>query len=474
MASVPSRPPSPQRPRVVVLRGHQAQPVGAAPLGAAGRPLRRRASCARTRHLVRRRTRLDAAPPAPVRTLRGVLPRGRVGDLAVRAPGRPLPRPGAAPARRRRRARARSSATGSPRRRRGLTRAARLPAGADGLGDAALRSTPTATCARAATAATGARGDRPVPRRDRARARRAAARGRAGRRASRSRRRGSTSTRFAPLRPRRPHGPPLVLSPGRLVWEKGHQDVLRAVALARARGAGPTARACWSSASGPERAAPGGVTRPTSGSPTRSSCAAGVPYDEMPALYASAACMVLASLPTLGLGGAVRHGARRGDGRRRAGRRAARPARSRRSSGPRRRTSRRATGSASPTCSPSGCASRRPTSSATPSACAGSRPRRPPSGWPARTSGSWPARRSGRRALAADGLQDLGRHEAQGHRRREEDDHAHGGPDGIGSRAGEARRRGRAPRPAVRAEPSRSAARAPDRPGAAPRTRRPR
>src|SRR5262245_15218869 len=51
-----------------------------------------------------------------------------------------------------------------------------------------------------------------------------------------------------------PEGPPLVLSPGRLVWEKGHQDLLRALALLRRRGEpGADARVCIVGA-GPEEA----------------------------------------------------------------------------------------------------------------------------------------------------------------------------------------------------------------------------
>jgi glycosyltransferase involved in cell wall biosynthesis len=89
-------------------------------------------------------------------------------------------------------------------------------------------------------------------------------------------------------------GEPVVLSPGRLVWEKGHQDVLRAVALLRRRGL-PAPRVLIVGR-GPEEdrlrayASELGVA-------DRVELRGSVPYDEMPALYAGASCMVLASIP---------------------------------------------------------------------------------------------------------------------------------------------------------------------------------
>jgi glycosyltransferase involved in cell wall biosynthesis len=87
-----------------------------------------------------------------------------------------------------------------------------------------------------------------------------------------------------------------VLSAGRLVWEKGHQDVLRAFAALRAErddvdllvvGSGPEERKL-------ERYAEElGVADAVEFRPT-------VPYEEMPALYGSASALVLASLPTRG------------------------------------------------------------------------------------------------------------------------------------------------------------------------------
>ena len=92
----------------------------------------------------------------------------------------------------------------------------------------------------------------------------------------------------------------VIISPGRLEWEKGHQDVLRALALIRrghvpggARpftlvlvGSGPEAKRLRAYAS--ELGIAGAVQ-------FRS-----VPYDEMPALFAGASAMVLGSLPRSG------------------------------------------------------------------------------------------------------------------------------------------------------------------------------
>jgi glycosyltransferase involved in cell wall biosynthesis len=91
----------------------------------------------------------------------------------------------------------------------------------------------------------------------------------------------------------------VVLSPGRLVWEKGHQDVVRAVAALR-RGLVGGRRLDVHAlivGSGPEEerlrhhAAELGIADAVE---LRSN----VPYDTMPAVYASASAMVLASLPT--------------------------------------------------------------------------------------------------------------------------------------------------------------------------------
>ena len=94
--------------------------------------------------------------------------------------------------------------------------------------------------------------------------------------------------RFAAA-PRDAAGPHVVVSPGRLVWEKGHYDVLRALAAA-----GGDHRLLVVGA-GPERdrllryAAELGLAGRVE--------VRAVPYDEMPAVLARASCVVLASLP---------------------------------------------------------------------------------------------------------------------------------------------------------------------------------
>jgi glycosyltransferase involved in cell wall biosynthesis len=102
--------------------------------------------------------------------------------------------------------------------------------------------------------------------------------------------------RFSPTG-RVPSGPPLVLSPGRLVWEKGHQDLLRALALLRRRG-GPGADArVRIVGAGPEE---GRLRRYAQelGIADAVELRAFVPYERMPALYAEATCVFLGSLPT--------------------------------------------------------------------------------------------------------------------------------------------------------------------------------
>jgi glycosyltransferase involved in cell wall biosynthesis len=93
---------------------------------------------------------------------------------------------------------------------------------------------------------------------------------------------------------------PLILSAGRLVWEKGHQDVLRAVALVRRgllAGVSPHAdvRLCIVG-SGPEERRLRAYAREL-GIADAVEFRGFIPYDEMPAVYSGAACMVLASLP---------------------------------------------------------------------------------------------------------------------------------------------------------------------------------
>jgi glycosyltransferase involved in cell wall biosynthesis len=98
----------------------------------------------------------------------------------------------------------------------------------------------------------------------------------------------------------KPDPPPtehVVVSPGRLVWEKGHQDVMRALAALR--------RGLWGESmgfrllivgAGPERerleryAEELGIADAVE--------FRAVPYEDMPSVFASASCMVLASLAT--------------------------------------------------------------------------------------------------------------------------------------------------------------------------------
>jgi glycosyltransferase involved in cell wall biosynthesis len=91
--------------------------------------------------------------------------------------------------------------------------------------------------------------------------------------------------RFSPTPPPAEH---MLLSPGRLVWEKGHQDVIRAAAGLSARvlivGSGPEEKRLRAHA---EELGVGLSIR-------------SVPYDQMPSVYAEASCLVLASLPSAG------------------------------------------------------------------------------------------------------------------------------------------------------------------------------
>jgi glycosyltransferase involved in cell wall biosynthesis len=93
----------------------------------------------------------------------------------------------------------------------------------------------------------------------------------------------------------------VIVSPGRLVWEKGHQDVIRAVAaLRRGMVAGPpeSSPRVLIVGSGPEEGRLRAYARELGVGDVvefRS-----VPYDEMPAVFAGASCMVLASLSSAG------------------------------------------------------------------------------------------------------------------------------------------------------------------------------
>jgi glycosyltransferase involved in cell wall biosynthesis len=86
----------------------------------------------------------------------------------------------------------------------------------------------------------------------------------------------------------------LVLSVGRLVWEKGHQDLLRAVAWLRRDVRDVRALIVGS---GPEEERLRAHARDL-GVDDLVEVRANVPYDEMPEVFARASCSVLASLPT--------------------------------------------------------------------------------------------------------------------------------------------------------------------------------
>lgn len=89
----------------------------------------------------------------------------------------------------------------------------------------------------------------------------------------------------------------VILSPGRLVWEKGHHDVLRAVAaLHRGLVGEPLRPRVLIIGHGPEEARLRAYADELGlGAFVE---IRGVPYDDMPATFASASAMVLASLPS--------------------------------------------------------------------------------------------------------------------------------------------------------------------------------
>ena len=94
---------------------------------------------------------------------------------------------------------------------------------------------------------------------------------------------------------------PLIISPGRLVWEKGHQDVLRAVAVLRRGlldGSDDRSRNVRLSiiGTGPEERRLRAYANEL-GIADAVEFRGFVAYDEMPSVYAGAACLVLASLP---------------------------------------------------------------------------------------------------------------------------------------------------------------------------------
>ena len=119
-------------------------------------------------------------------------------------------------------------------------------------------------------------------------------------------------------------GRPELLSAGRLVWEKGHQDVLRALAAVRGGLAGPAVHDVGLSivGDGPRRAscAP---TRTNSGWPTRSSSGPTVPLRRDAGALRRRHGAGAREPAHARVGGAVRHGPGRGPRRRHAGHRAA-------------------------------------------------------------------------------------------------------------------------------------------------------
>jgi glycosyltransferase involved in cell wall biosynthesis len=102
--------------------------------------------------------------------------------------------------------------------------------------------------------------------------------------------------RFAAARQARPpqDGSHLLLSAGRLVWEKGHQDLLRALALLRLRGRRDVRALIVGD--GPEGARLRQLAA-NLGLDELVEFRASVSYDEMSSVYAQASCLVLASIP---------------------------------------------------------------------------------------------------------------------------------------------------------------------------------
>jgi glycosyltransferase involved in cell wall biosynthesis len=102
--------------------------------------------------------------------------------------------------------------------------------------------------------------------------------------------------RFAAAREAVPpaDGSHLILSAARLVWEKGHQDLLRALALLRSEGRQDVGALIVGD--GPERGRLLALARDL-GLERSVELRASVPYEQMPGLYAQASCLVLASLP---------------------------------------------------------------------------------------------------------------------------------------------------------------------------------
>lgn len=105
---------------------------------------------------------------------------------------------------------------------------------------------------------------------------------------------GVDTARFRPAGPTAA-GEPVVLSAGRLVWEKGHQDLLRAVALLARRGA-PVLPRVVIVGSGPDEARLRTYAAEL-GLADRTEFRAFVPYERMPETYAEASALWLGSMP---------------------------------------------------------------------------------------------------------------------------------------------------------------------------------
>lgn len=88
----------------------------------------------------------------------------------------------------------------------------------------------------------------------------------------------------------------LILSPGRLVWEKGHQDVIRALALIHRGliGGGQAKPRLLIVGSGPERDRLEAHAKELGVGPYVEFTS--VPYEEMPEVFARASCLLLGSL----------------------------------------------------------------------------------------------------------------------------------------------------------------------------------
>jgi glycosyltransferase involved in cell wall biosynthesis len=103
-------------------------------------------------------------------------------------------------------------------------------------------------------------------------------------------------SRFAPARTASSPGEThLVLSIGRLVWEKGHQDVIRALALLNRRGSTPVRLLIVGV--GPEERRLRQVAEDL-GVADLVEFRGWIANEDLPTVYARASCLVLASLPT--------------------------------------------------------------------------------------------------------------------------------------------------------------------------------